>query len=121
MSNVGKSISRREPEKVMLLARLGSFHQCRLSFMRTLTRRMAADNWRFTRPVFELDRNGVGKAVYTASGQNCQYSLVAFAHELPDEQRSDRVIAEAWDTTYALFDGVPTPQDVDRLYKNVPY
>ena len=35
------------------------------------------------------------------------YSLVAFGHDLPPEQRTDRVIAEAWDATFVLYDGVP--------------
>jgi hypothetical protein len=46
--------------------------------------------------------------------------LVAFAHDLPDHMRSDRVIATAWDATFALFDGVPSRQDLDRLQQNVP-
>ena len=36
------------------------------------------------------------------------------------EKRSDRVIAEAWDATFALFDGVPTEDDIARLSQNVP-
>lgn len=104
----------------MRLNRLGSFHQCRLSFMRVLMRRMAGEGWRFTRPRFEIDAGGVGRAVYTATGPERSYSLVAFAHDLPDDQRSDRVIAEAWDATFALYDGVPSEADLDRLAGNVP-
>ncbi|MEO0945983.1 MAG: hypothetical protein AAFY06_14290 [Pseudomonadota bacterium] len=111
---------RRAPERVMRLKRLGSLHQCRLSFMRILTRRMARERWTFTRPVFEIDGNGVGRAVYAATGPERTYSLVAFAHDLPPEKRSDRVIAEAWDATFTLFDGVPTAADLDRLAANVP-
>ncbi len=113
-------IARRDPATVMRLSRLGSLHQCRLSFMRQLTRRMAAENWTFTRPVFLIDEKGVGHAVYTAQGPERAYSLVAFAHDLPPEQRSDRVIAEAWDATFALFDGIPDPEDIERLSQNVP-
>ncbi len=116
----GTTIPRRDPNVVMRLARLGSFHQSRLSFMRILTRRMAREGWRFTRPVFDINSDGVGHAVYSAQGPFRTYSLVAFAHDLPPEQRSDRVIAEAWDATFALFDGVPTEADVLRLSKNVP-
>ena len=112
---------KRPPSVVMRLARLGSFHQCRLSFMRVLTRRMANEKWTFSRPRFDIDNNGVGTAVYTANGPERTYSLVAFAHDLPADQRSDRVIAEAWDTTFALFDGVPEASDIERLSKNVPY
>jgi hypothetical protein len=104
----------------MRLARLGSFHQCRLSFMRILLRRMKRENWKFSRPVFDIDAKGVGRAVYSAETPDRTYSLVCFAHDLPPEQRSDRVIATAWDSTFALFDGVPTEADIDRLSRNVP-
>lgn len=120
MKPAGAHIPRRDPAQVMRLSRLGSLHQCRLSFMRQLTRRMAQENWTFSRPVFDIDANGVGHAVYTAQGLTHAYSLVAFAHDLPPEQRSDRVIAEAWDATFTLFDGIPTADDIDRLSKNVP-
>ncbi|MDP5216654.1 hypothetical protein Q5Y75_05445 [Ruegeria sp. 2205SS24-7] len=113
-------IQRRAPEEVMRLSRLGSLHQCRLSFMRVLTRRMARDGWTFTRPVFAINDKGVGHAVYTAQGPERAYSLVAFAHDLPPEMRSDRVIAEAWDATFTLFDGIPKDEDIDRLSRNVP-
>ncbi|MEM6656495.1 MAG: hypothetical protein AAF625_00265 [Pseudomonadota bacterium] len=104
----------------MRLKRLGSLHQCRLSFMRILTRRMAGEGWTFDRPVFNIDENGVGRAVYTASGPDRTYSLVAFAHDLPAAKRSDRVIAEAWDSTFTLFDGVPDEDALRRLEQNVP-
>lgn len=120
MTREALHIARRDPARVMTLRRLGSLHQCRLSFMRILTRRMADEGWSFTRPVFDIDAKGVGHAVYTAEGPLHSYSLVAFAHDLPDALRSDRVIAEAWDATFALFDGVPTKSDIDRLAKNVP-
>ncbi len=120
MNETGRHIARRDPAQVMRLSRLGSLHQCRLSFMRQLTRRMAREEWTFTRPVFDINANGVGHAVYTAQGPDHAYSLVAFAHDLPPEQRSDRVIAEAWDATFTLFDGVPTAQDIERLAQNVP-
>ncbi|WP_027258058.1 hypothetical protein [Leisingera aquimarina] len=115
------SISLRDPAQVMRLSRLGSLHQCRLSFMRILTRRMARENWSFSRPKFDIDENGVGVAVFSATGPARTYSLIAFAHDLPPEMRSDRVIATAWDATFALFDGVPTDEDIERLSKNVPY
>ncbi|MGC3938911.1 hypothetical protein ACOTTU_14000 [Roseobacter sp. EG26] len=111
---------RRSPNTVMRLKRLGSLHQCRLSFMRVLMRCMARESWQFTRPLFDIDDNGVGRAVYTATGPERSYSLIAFAHDLQADQRSDRVIAEAWDATFTLFDGIPTAEDIDRLSQNVP-
>jgi hypothetical protein len=111
---------RRPPEVVMRLARMGSFHQTRLSFMRSLLRRLKKEQWQFKRPVWEIDDDGYGRAVYTVIGPQRSYSLVAFSHQLDDHMRSDRVIATAWDATFALFDGVPTTDDLDRLQDNVP-
>ena len=110
----------RAPEKVMKLARMGSAHQCRLSFMRTLLRRLKHEQWQFKRSHWNIDQQGVGHAVYQAIGPQRTYSLVVFAHDIPAELRSDRVIAQAWDATFTLFDGVPAQADIDRLEKNVP-
>ena len=113
-------IALRPPAQVMRLERMGSFHQSRLSFMRILLRRVVAEGWRFERSMFDIDKNGVGTALYAAHGPSRSYTLVAFAHDLPDDLRSDRVIAEAWDATFTLFDGIPTAEDVQRLAQNVP-
>lgn len=113
-------VALRSPNDVMRVARLGSFHQTRLSFLRALLRRIASERWQFARPVFALDARGVGHAVYALTRGTRTYSLVAFAHDLPAEKRTDRVIAEEWDATFALFDGVPTPADIARLGENVP-
>ena len=110
----------RDPDLVMRLSRMGSAHPMRLSFLRVMLRRVVREGWRFYRPIWDIDDRGVGCAVYRARGPERTYSLVAFAHDLPDEMRSDRVIATAWDATFALVDGDVTPDDLDRLADNVP-
>ena len=50
----------RPAEEVMRLERLGSFFATRLSFMPSLIRNMAAEGWRFSRPLFELNDRGEG-------------------------------------------------------------
>lgn len=111
---------RRPSSQVMRLDRMGSAHPTRLSFLRSLLRRVTREGWRFDRPLWEIDNKGVGRAVYRAAGPDRTYCLVAFAHDLPKEMRSDRVIATAWDATFTLFDGEPTAADLDRLQANVP-
>ena len=110
----------RQASDIMKLARMGSFHQTRLSFMRVLLRRAASENWTFEKSVFDIDSQGVGRAIYTANTGKSRYSLVAFSNDLPPEKRSDRVIATEWDASFALFDGVPTEADLDRLVINIP-
>ena len=104
----------------MTLARMGSFHQSRLSFMRVLLRRLKAENWQFKQSRWLIDTKGVGVATYEAIGPERSYTLVAFAHNLPAEKRSDRVIAEAWDSTFTLHDGTISDADIERLRQNVP-
>ena len=110
----------RPADQVMRLERMGSFHQSRLSFMRVLLRRLKRENWQFERPVWRINERGVGVATYKMTGPERSYTLVAFAHDLPDEKRSDRVIADAWDATFTLHDGEVTEADIERLSKNVP-
>jgi hypothetical protein len=114
------SIINRPASVVMKLARMGSFHQSRLSFMRVLLRRLKAENWQFRQGEWRIDKHGVGVATYEAIGPERTYTLVAFAHDLPEEKRSDRVIAEAWDATFTLHDGTISQDDITRLAANVP-
>jgi hypothetical protein len=113
-------VALRPPAQVMRLARLGAFHQTRLSFLRAMLRWAKREKWKFARPVWRFDARGVGVGVYTVETPERHYSLVAFGHELPDDLRSDRVIAEAWDATFVLYDGVPNEAEIARLSENAP-
>ncbi len=113
-------MSLRAPSDVMRLARLGAGHQTRLSFMRVVLRGLKRGGWQVDCPEWSIDAHGVGHAVYRARGQGEEVNLVAFAHDLPADQRSDRVIAQAWDATFALVDGPLTDADIARLRANVP-
>jgi hypothetical protein len=113
-------IALRKPDDVMRLDRLGSLHGSRLSFLRILLRQIQAERWSFERTAFEIGADCTGQAVYTAHTPDRAYSLVVFAHHLDPEHRTDRVIANAWDSTFTLFDGIPTDEDIDRLRCNVP-
>ena len=108
----------RSPKEIMKLSRLGCFHQSKLSFLRSFLEEFK--DWKYSRDLFELNKEGFGRAVYSFSKNNRTYSLVCFANELKDNERSDRVIATKWDAAFALHDGVPNKQDIDRLYENVP-
>lgn len=110
----------RSADEIMRLQRMGAAHQCRLSFMRQLLRRFANQQWEYQRTAWNIDSNGVGHARYQVNTGERIYTLIAFSHDLPDEMRSDRVIAVAWDATFSLFDGVPTKDDIERLSKNIP-
>ncbi len=108
----------RDPKIVMKLSRLGSFHQSKLSFLRSFLNEFK--DWKYNRDLFDLNDRGYGVAIYSFSKDKKTYSLVCFANELKDEERSDRVIATKWDAAFALYDGIPSKIDIDRLSQNVP-
>ena len=110
----------RPASKVMQLDRLGSLHQSRLSFMRTLVRRMVAENWQISAPVFDLDEQGFGKVVYQIQARYGVFSFVVFSHYLDPECRNDRVIADQWDLTMALCEGTIDSDQLSFLQNNVP-
>ncbi len=108
----------RDPKIVMKLSRLGSFHQSKLSFLRSFLNEFK--DWKYNRDLFDLNDRGYGVAIYSFSKDKKTYSLVCFANELKDEERSDRVIATKWDAAFALYDGIPSKIDINRLSQNVP-
>jgi len=112
------NISLRDPNIVMKLSRLGSFHQSRLSFLRSFLKEFK--DWDYKRDSFELNEKGYGTAVFSFKKENRVYSLICFANELDENERSDRVIATKWDAAFTLFDGVPTKLDIKRLKNEVP-
>ena len=92
----------RPPSKVMRLARMGAFHPTRVSFVRTLVRRMARERWRIERERFDLDAHGYGEIVYRVTTPAGVLRFVAFSSYLDPSERTDRVIATQWDTTFVL-------------------
>ena len=112
------NVQLRNPKIVMKLSRLGSFHQSKLSFLRSFLKEFK--DWDYSRDLFDLDEKGHGTAVYSFKKNNRIYSLVCFANQINDKERSDRVIATKWDAAFALHDGVPSKKDLERLSENVP-
>jgi len=112
------NIPLRDPNVIMKLSRLGSFHQSKLSFLRSFLKEFK--DWEYKRDLFELNEHGYGEAVYSFKKKNRVYSLVCFANELNEDERSDRVIAKKWDAAFTLFDGVPAKRDIERLKNEVP-
>ena len=52
----------RDPNTIMKLSRLGSFHQSKLSFLRSFLSEFK--DWDYNSDLFYLDRDGYGGAIY---------------------------------------------------------
>ncbi len=112
------NVKLRDPNIIMKLSRLGSFHQSRLSFLRSFLSEFK--DWDYKRDLFDLNPKGYGIAVYSFKKNDRVYSLVCFANEIKDNERSDRVIATKWDAAFTLHDGIPSKKDIVRLKNEVP-
>ena len=110
----------RAPSEVMRLEHMGCCFPTRLSFMRILIRKLIDNKSNIKTHIWDMDQNGFGHAVLTVELDSKTFSLIAFSNELEQSMRTDRVIASAWDASFALFDGIPLNSDIDRLKNQLP-
>lgn len=110
----------RPAEQVMHLERLGAMHQSRLSFMRSLVRRIMRERWQIEPVRLDLDAEGYGTVIYEVQAPQGLYSFVLFSNYLAPEVRNDRVIATQWDLTMALVEGRVDDIYLEKLRQNVP-
>lgn len=105
---------------VMDAERLGAMHQTRVSFVRTLLRKIDREQWTLSTHIWDLDKHGYGKVIYRLHTPEHLYHLVVFCNELADDERNDRVIAQKWDVTFGLVYGEISQELLDNLQSNVP-
>ena len=110
----------RSSNVVMNAERLGAMHQTRISFVRTLLRKINREKWTLSTHLWDLDNQGYGQVIYRLTTPEHIYNLVVFCNELADEERNDRVIAEKWDVTFGLVYGEIGQELLDNLKANVP-
>ncbi|WP_205787173.1 hypothetical protein [Specibacter cremeus] len=110
----------RSPEEVLSGTDMNGAWGTRHSFARTMLRRAAAHRWTVARTRLDLDAQGRGTAVYTVNAEGRELNFIAFCRTLEESERTDRVIANAWDITAALVDGELTPEREADLRRNVP-
>ena len=67
-------IELRDPNTIMKLSRLGSFHQSKLSFLRSFLKEFK--NWKYSRDLFDLNELGYGTAIYSFKKGHRVYSLI---------------------------------------------
>ena len=75
------NIELRHPEDVMKLSRLGSFHQSKLSFLRSFLDEFS--DWEYKNDLFDLDEHGHGTVIYSFKKKKQLYArVVCTAHRL---------------------------------------
>jgi hypothetical protein len=115
-----EQLTLRPASEVMDLERLGKLHPYRLSFMRSLIRKISAEKWRIELSSQVWDENGYGHAIYEIRTPTQLFSFVAFSAVINPDNRSDRVIAEEWDMTATLCAGKVDMERLEQFRANVP-
>ncbi|KWX23678.1 hypothetical protein AFM11_12840 [Mycolicibacterium wolinskyi] len=110
----------RPPEQVLDPADMGAARYTRHSFARTFLRTAAAQRWHAECERTDLDADGRGEVVYRITIGDRIFRFVAFSTTLTDEDRTDRVIAKAWDVTGALIEGPLTAERLAAMRREVP-
>ena len=110
----------RTRDVIMDAQRLGAMHQTRVSFVRTLLRKIDREKWTLSTHLWDLDEQGYGKVIYRLHTPEHLYHLVVFCNELADDERNDRVIAQKWDVTFGLVFGEISEELLSNLQANVP-
>ena len=114
------AVSFRTPDVIMHSQRLGAMHQTRISFVRSLLRKIDQEGWTLSKHLWDLDAEGYGQVIYRLQTPEHIYHLVVFCNELADDERNDRVIAQKWDVTFALVYGEIGNELLANLKANVP-
>ncbi|MET3923141.1 hypothetical protein [Arthrobacter sp. UYEF20] len=110
----------RSPHDVLSGTDMNGAWATRHSFARSMLRRAASHRWTFAKTRLDLDEQGCGTAVYTVHAEGAELNFIAFSRTLDESERTDRVIADAWDVTAALIEGELTPEREAGLRRNVP-
>jgi hypothetical protein len=100
--------------------RFGAARPTRHSFSRSLIRYIVRHRWQVERAVWLLDAEGRGEAIYTVRTHERPLHFVVFSDVIPEGERTDRVIANAWDVTAVLCEGDLNPQRLENMRREVP-
>ncbi|MEM6760917.1 MAG: hypothetical protein AAF601_15695 [Pseudomonadota bacterium] len=110
----------RAPDTVLRLSRMGVSMPTRLSFLRAVVRHLCQERAVVRRTHWQICAEGFGTAVHQVRLGGHPYALVSVSRPLADADRSDRVIATAWDAAFVLFDGTPGAEDLARIAADAP-
>lgn len=110
----------RDPAVVMDPRRMSAVSASRLSFTRSLVRRMAQERWRFERARFELDAEGKGLIVYRIRTAERDLRFAIFSDHQPPESHREGATARSWDAVGFMADGEITDERLARIRPELP-
>lgn len=115
----GSTVNLREPAVVCDPARMGCIWPTRHSFVASLLRHAVDHRWDVSRPVWEIDGEGGGRAQYDVRAEGYLFHFLVFSQVIGEDERTDRVVAARWDATAALVDGPLDNARVEAIREQV--
>lgn len=109
----------RSAEEVMPLELLGTTKAYRLSFARTLVRRMVKERWQIEATLLDVDAKGIGTAIYEIRANGHQLYFLIFSDEVPEERRTGRLSETRFDGMGVLCHGPLTPEFIERQRREI--
>lgn len=116
----GRTVQLRPAATVMSSDDMLTARSTRHSFSRSMLRRAISRKWQVTREMFDIDAKGVGTVIYRIDAEGQTFRWIGFSTDIPDEDRTDRVIAKHWDITTCLVEGDVDAQRLEYLRSQVP-
>jgi len=105
----------RPPEVVTTAEALSATKASALSFARVLIRRMVQERWTISTAIWEIDDEGRGTAAFRIETAERPLHFVVFADNLPDDQKSERIVGNRYDGVGYLGQGVIDREHIEVM------
>lgn len=110
----------RSPAALMQPKILAAIQPSRISCSRAMVNQAARERWQFTCKSFQIDRSGLGRALYEIEIDGWLFSFPVFSFPPKKEGRTGRIIGRAWDMMGALVEGPMSAAEIDDLALELP-
>ena len=106
----------RNSSEIMTAENLGATKAYRLSFARSLIRKMTTENWKINLEELKVDAGGVGLALYKINTKNNCLRFLIFSNQVSEKERTGRLSESKFDGMAAILDGVFLEDRVELEY-----
>ena len=113
---INNSHNLRSPDKIMTAESLGATKAYRLSFARSMVRKMTCENWRINLTDLDVDSNGIGRALYQIKAKSTSLGFLIFSDQVPEIERTGRLSESRFDGMGVIFDGPFSMEMADLEY-----
>lgn len=116
---LASKLALRPARTVMPVEALSATKAHRLSFARTLVRRMERERWAIDCSRFDIDDRGRGTIVYDIDANGYRLYFLIFSDDVPEENRTGRLSESRFDGMGVLCEGPLTDERIAKEYQEI--